>query len=215
MNWVKNEFGIEFKTDSFHMFYGNKNGSLDQLKKLYPQFEFRFLKQVHGNSCVLSSSEEVEADAHYTDEKNLALCIRTADCNPVLIGSDSRVCAIHAGWRGVKSRIVKSSIDKCFQNISANSYLALGPHIQKDSFQVDKALGEEFANDFDSAFIFQKPEHPDKSYVDLKSILLSEHQMQFQNHWASEEDTLTNEIYYSHRREPQNKGRNISFVARL
>ena len=215
MNWTDLGFGFEYRTKDFLMFFGNKEGSLEKLQDHYPGFSFRFLKQVHGDQCVLSGNEVVEADAHYTEERNTALCIRTADCNPILIADTHKICAIHAGWRGVKSNILEKSIKVCFGNLPADASLAVGPHIQKDSFQVDESLGEEFSSDFGSQFVFKKDGELGKSYVDLKAILNSSVSSHGGPLWMSEEDTLSSDNYFSHRREPDNKGRNISFVARL
>ena len=60
-----------------------------------------WLNQVHGNRIALSG----DADASYTAEADVVLCIQTADCLPVLLWSDdaSEVAAVHAGWKGLQN----------------------------------------------------------------------------------------------------------------
>ena len=215
MDWSSLDIGLECRSPHFVMFFGNKTGSLEKIRDRFSNLDFRFLKQVHGDLCVESTESEVEADAHITEEKNLALCIRTADCSPVLIASPQKICAIHAGWRGVMAEILPKSLDAHFNPIPENMSIAIGPHIQKDSFQVDLSLGEAFSKKFGHEFVFQKEKFPGKAYVDLEAILSSALDDKIQNRWVSADDTLSTDHYYSHRREPTNKGRNISFVARL
>src|SRR5258706_7195511 len=64
--------------------------------------------QVHGKDFVWVNAEGnigqlPSADAILTDDERCVACVRTADCVPVLIGSeDGRVvAAVHAGWRAI------------------------------------------------------------------------------------------------------------------
>ncbi len=52
-----------------------------------------------------------EGDGLWTAEPGLALCIVTADCVPIVCGSQRRLAAIHAGWRGLVSGVVEATID--------------------------------------------------------------------------------------------------------
>lgn len=72
------------------------------------------LRQTHGNRAVVLrevSSRIEEADAVFTDVPDLMLTIRFADCqNAVIIVPERRVIGlVHAGWRGVQSRIMTSA----------------------------------------------------------------------------------------------------------
>ena len=96
-------------------------------------FEFLELHQVHENKVVEATSEIVKADGHFTDKKNKALLIRTADCLPVMIESHSQIFAFHCGWRSLVKDIVGKNIKK-----SEISFAAYGPHIQKNSFEIDQ-----------------------------------------------------------------------------
>ena len=67
------------------------------------------LKQVHGDAMAVDpepmpvdASPLIQADGSCTREKGLALLIKTADCQPILLcdAKGSAVAALHAGWRG-------------------------------------------------------------------------------------------------------------------
>jgi YfiH family protein len=67
------------------------------------------LKQVHGDvlhfepaATPLDVASALEGDAQATSEPGLALAIKTADCQPVLLAHESGrfVAALHVGWRG-------------------------------------------------------------------------------------------------------------------
>lgn len=71
------------------------------------------LKQVHGDALHLgpaptaledfaSAGASLEGDALASAEPGLGLCIKTADCQPILIAHHSGrfVAALHVGWRG-------------------------------------------------------------------------------------------------------------------
>jgi len=70
---------------------------------------FAEAKQVHGTQIIFEPSPQdpsedasVEADGLATSSPGLALMIKTADCQPILMAHESgrHILAIHAGWRG-------------------------------------------------------------------------------------------------------------------
>lgn len=67
------------------------------------------LQQVHGDGLIidplptpLEAGPELQGDGSCTREKGLALAIKTADCQPILLASKdgTAIAALHAGWRG-------------------------------------------------------------------------------------------------------------------
>ena len=71
---------------------------------------------VHGNDVGLvdgPTTEPVpEVDALVTTVPGIALLVLAADCVPVVLGSsdDGVVAVVHAGWRGVRSDVVGSTL---------------------------------------------------------------------------------------------------------
>jgi YfiH family protein len=67
------------------------------------------LKQVHGDRMVFEPETDTtdqpspaEADGQATSRPGAALCVKTADCQPILLAhaSGRYVAALHVGWRG-------------------------------------------------------------------------------------------------------------------
>ncbi len=204
------EFGFEHKSSDSFVFFGKKNCTLETLQQIYPQFEYRMLKQTHSDILIQSAtgSDLIEADAHWTAEKNIALVIKTADCIPALIYDPIKqiALAIHAGWRGVANQITKKSVNQI--QLSKHLKIYLGPHIQKHSF----ACGLDVKNELNPA-LSDFVEKNNKFYVNLKNILLS--QIDFAEHIDLNLDTVTNLSFNSYRRDKENCSRNLSFIAKV
>ena len=91
---------------------------------------------------------QVTADGAVTDKPDVILCIRTADCAPVLLEDRQNgvIGAAHAGWRGafagIIENVVRLMIEKgaCLENIAA----AIGPCIGQDSYEVDSNFYRQF-----------------------------------------------------------------------
>ncbi len=73
-----------------------------------------WLKQVHGKAAVRaeSASDEAHADASFTQQKQHACAVLTADCLPVLLASHdgATVAAVHAGWRGLSAGVIENTV---------------------------------------------------------------------------------------------------------
>lgn len=88
----------------------------------------------------IQTSWEKGVDACITTLKNVPLLCYSADCVPVLMyASDiEAVAAIHAGWRGTQSKIVKKTIEKLV-GLGADSkkiFVSVGPCIHKCCYEV-------------------------------------------------------------------------------
>src|SRR5689334_2253060 len=94
--------GFEVQTVRAHYFFGTAHLSRERMIEMFPQYEFYFLRQVHGDVIVKGNQGLATADGHWTSEPNKALVIQTADCIPLLFGANQFAVAIHAGWRGVE-----------------------------------------------------------------------------------------------------------------
>lgn len=82
----------------------------------------------------------VAADAMATNNPDILLGIKTADCAPVLLADyqNSVIAAAHAGWRGAYKGVIENAVALMVahgaktQNIAA----AIGPCMQQQSFEV-------------------------------------------------------------------------------
>jgi YfiH family protein len=112
-----------------------------------PQVFWR--KQVHGDDILVvqggvgTSKGCPDADAYVTNEKNLPIAIRTADCVPVFI-FDPRQRAIglaHAGWKGTCKAIAAKTVQRMqekFASQASGLKVFLGPSIRQCCYQVGK-----------------------------------------------------------------------------
>jgi polyphenol oxidase len=98
----------------------------------------RFIRQVHGTSVAIVRTQDAtpwnrpEADALISDDPDSAICVRVADCAPILL-VDTRtnhVGAVHAGWRGAAKGVVAQAVRALsdeFGSRPADLMVAIGP----------------------------------------------------------------------------------------
>ncbi len=223
MKFNETDLGFECVTDQFHIFFGKNTATIDQLKSNYPHYEFRQIKQTHSDICIQSkpSSESTEADAHYTTEKNKALIVRTADCLPILAYDTNAemILSVHAGWKGVENRIFQKSVDHAKLK---NLQIFIGPHIHKQSFEVDTDVYQKLHASYLVGLRNKKYSETDifenvgnKFHIDLKKIVMSSLDENIITQLTDLNfDTLTRTDFHSYRRDQTNAGRNLSFVVK-
>ena len=106
-----------------------------------------WLKQTHSVQVVCADQVTVcpEADASYTDKKNIVCSVLTADCLPVLLCDlqGSTVAAIHGGWRGLLNGIIENTLLK-MPNTEILAWL--GPAISAQCFEVGDDVYNAFIN---------------------------------------------------------------------
>jgi YfiH family protein len=229
---------VPFQTGAVHVFYSKKI-SVEQFKQLpyFNKLKIKVLHQVHGDKIIKSEPsaelnfkiDQLEvADAHWTDSPNLALCIRTADCLPIMFWCPitKRVAAIHSGWRGVALNLATKCLAQLIQSGSPVEQIAcfIGPHIQLQSFEVSLDVRDELLKSLPNnktcqdthQFYVNSKNAADKFFVDLNKIVrqqLKSHGLQEQNINSLDLDTFTHPELDSYRRDKDKSGRMISFIA--
>ena len=72
------------------------------------------MNQTHSNKVQIVESknnlERIKADAMLTQNNELALCVLTADCAPILIYEKDKkiIGCIHAGWKGAINGVIEN-----------------------------------------------------------------------------------------------------------
>ncbi len=94
------------------------------------------------------------ADAVYSRSRNRVLAVTMADCLTALIFDPGRgtVAAVHAGWRGTRSRILAKTLAALAYSdaiVPAETLVAFGPCLRPASLEV----GDEVASQLDPAFV--------------------------------------------------------------
>lgn len=186
-----------------------------RVRELLPGSRVICLNQVHADRIV--RAEEVpdgvfpEADGVVSLDPSVILCVRTADCVPVLMWADDApaVAAVHAGWRGLALGIIPKAIGLMRSVGAQRIHVSMGPSIGPCCY----AVGAEV---IDALHTF-----PDRSvegalFVDLHRVArlqaLEEgidcehvHLVQFCT-------CCNSESFYSYRRDGELTGRNISVI---
>ncbi|MEQ8819259.1 MAG: polyphenol oxidase family protein [Sumerlaeia bacterium] len=116
------------------------------------------LKQVHGTALhdaanALAAGEKLlEGDGLVTREAGAAVCVRTADCVPLILTSTKApfLAAIHSGWRGTLAAILPRAIALAGAagHSPSDLHLWIGPCIRGDVYEVSEDLAAEFTARF-------------------------------------------------------------------
>jgi len=132
-----------------------------------------WLNQVHGREVVgpERATARPRADALVLADPALAGAIQTADCLPVLFcdRAGTKVAAAHAGWRGLCSGVLESTIRRL--ETPPRELLAwLGAAIGPQAFEVGAEVLEAFCQIDAAAVQCFRPAAPGKYLADLYAL---------------------------------------------
>ena len=183
--------------------------------------ELALPRQVHSDNVLwMHEPGRPEAtDAVITDQPGLPVCVKTADCIPVLL-YDTRqriVAAAHAGWRGTVSRIVQKTVRQMHPLDPKDLHAIIGPGISLQQFEVgDEVYEAFFAAGFPMERIarrFPSSNGKEAWHIDLwdaNRFLLQE--LGVDDIFVEGTCTRASEDFYSARRETINTGRNYNGI---
>lgn len=141
--------------------------------------------QTHETNCLLIDTTYLSAsvsekqkmlngvDALITAESGCCLCISTADCVPVLVYDKKHrvVGAVHAGWRGTVSYILRKTLFRMKNEYGTSGediVACIGPSISLASFEVGEEVYDAFeANGFSMPRISIRNKETGKHHIDL------------------------------------------------
>ena len=111
------------------------------------------MRQVHGDRVVYANAPGLyeEADAIFTDQKDLWLAVKTADCVPVLVSCPNAVAAVHCGWRGLEEEILPKTIKILMDEYNITGvdiFIHIGPCISQENYEVDESYVEKFGKEY-------------------------------------------------------------------
>ncbi len=120
------------------------------------------LAQVHGSDVLTLDRAAIErlpspasgdlpaGDGLVTRERGVTLCVRVADCLPILLEDSEAgvVCALHAGWRGSVAGIAARGVMAMTRlgASCASIRAAIGPGIHECCFEVGGEVREAIAS---------------------------------------------------------------------
>ena len=182
--------------------------------------------QQHTNIVKVVTEDNLEmffnpADGLITNLKNVALSIRTADCQGILIYDPVKkvIGNIHSGWRGTLGRIIVNAIEQMINTYNSNPkdiVICFCPSILECCFEVDDDVATSFKNEFKDINIdkYIRTGENNKYYIDTIGInneLLKN--MGIETIINSNICTKCNkDKYHSYRGEPDINGRNVSYI---
>ncbi|GGI90352.1 laccase domain protein [Polymorphobacter multimanifer] len=186
------------------------------------------LPQVHSCDVItittpFPDADRPHADAMVSNTPGVALGILTADCAPILFHDAKAkvIGAAHSGWKGTLGNIAAATVDAMVALGAAPERItaAIGPCIQRASYEVDDAFRDRFlAQDPEFAHFFTQG-RPGHAHFDMPGLIaLSLARAGVRTLITTGHDTLTNpDLWFSYRRtthraEPD-YGRQISLIA--
>ena len=186
-----------------------------------------FLNQVHSNKFYYLketgpiNKKKIVADALITKRKKIIIGVLTADCVPILIFDEKKkiVSAIHAGWKGAFSDIIKNTINQ-IRKISSNNliYACVGPCIGKKSYEVDLIFYEKFVRKSKKNRKYFSDKGKIKKFFNLRKYVTDKLLKLKVKVDQIDKDTFTQKsIFFSYRRsrklEQKDYGRCISVIS--
>jgi len=186
-----------------------------RLSELLPGSRIVCLSQIHSD--IIIHAEDVrtydfpEADGVISRDPSVVLCIRTADCVPVLLWAEDPpvIAAVHAGWRGLAKRIVFKAVEIMRQCGSGEIHASMGPSIGPCCYAVGRevleALGAEACRTQDGR-ISADLHHA--AAIQAWEAGVGKDRI----HRIKACTCCSNDSYFSYRREGEHAGRNISLI---
>jgi YfiH family protein len=117
------------------------------------------LQQIHSSKVIRLEQiletagrppRTVRADGVVLEQAGYFAAVRTADCLPIWIlnPGERKLCALHAGWRGIRDHIVTHGLQtlaRCSNSPSADFLAVFGPAIRSCCYRVGPEVREQFA----------------------------------------------------------------------
>jgi len=96
-------------------------------------------EQKHSSVVKNADSHNLECDGLFTQEKNKALGVLTADCMPVVLTDFFSLSVVHAGWRGLIGGIIENAL-RMFGKKEIFAFI--GPSARKCCYEVQEKFAE-------------------------------------------------------------------------
>jgi hypothetical protein len=191
--------------------------------------QFLFVCQVHRDGVwvidsrtPLSAYEPLpELDAIVTNRPGLALCIKTADCVPVFLADPVRrvIGAVHAGWKGTALQIVEKAVGEMVQRFGVRPFdlfATIGPAIGPCCYEVDAGVYQAMHRHPSRDACFSAGRQAGRWMLNLS--LANRHQLLscglLPEHIRTADHCTAchPELFFSHRAQGGNTGRQLNFI---
>jgi YfiH family protein len=164
-------------------------------------------------------------DALACRSPGVAVAVQVADCFPVLIAdpTTTAVAAVHAGWRGTRSRILAkcvAAMSRAYGSDPSDLVVAIGAGIRSCCFEVGAEVVAQFHQEYPTgALAARHPLHEGKFLLDLPAAL----GYQAEEAGVRPEAVFDLELctccntgeFFSYRREGERSGRMMGLIGRV
>ena len=176
---------------------------------------------------IFRERDYTDVDALMTDEEGVILSAFSADCVPILFYDKGHraIASCHSGWRGTHGRILARVIEAMQREFSSKPeeiYIAIGPSICKNCYEVSEDVGEAFLDAFPALREMTKNASPiervseEKFHIDLwelNRIIALESFIPPENISISGYCTMENpDLFFSHRFSQGKRGVQGAFI---
>ncbi|RMA93059.1 polyphenol oxidase family protein [Hydrogenothermus marinus] len=184
---------LQFK--NLNIIYREKEDNPEEVLKNLPVKDVIFPKQTHSNIvCSINDNNlNISCDGIWTDKKNMAIGVKTADCVPVVLSDFKKIAVIHAGWRGIVSGIVENAIN-LFDNKIEIAYIA--PHAKVCCYEVKEDFFKKIGKDY---FKYIK-KNRNKIYFDMELAIKDKLTVKAKQIIDSGKCTICSENLFSYRK---------------
>lgn len=117
------------------------------LEDFAPGARLADMEQVHGSTVLQAGGPRQQCDGLVTDETDVVLMVRVADCVPVLLADEARgvIGAAHAGREGLLAGVVAACVAQ-MHGLGADRIQAwVGPHICGRCYEVPTEMQQQVA----------------------------------------------------------------------
>lgn len=205
-----------------------KGESLSKIFDQYPGSQEVFLTRAESDAIIFPARD--------LELRGCVIGVRTADCLPLIIACGDWLALVHAGWRGLAAGIIEQTLAAIVELASdpasrevddfkedetkvANLRVAIGPAISGAVYEVgsdvvDAVAGWEVVGHLESTNP-KSPNRPEKWLLDLSEVAKRRISTLYPAATISHCDicTLANANFHSFRRDKQNMGSNLAWVA--
>ena len=162
------------------------------------------MDQTHSETIttVNNFKNRYKSDGLYTEKHGKILCVKTADCIPILISTRKGVAVLHAGWRGLSKGILGSFFDH-YEYSTVDTKVTIGPHARTCCYEVTEEMNEVFP-----AYVYKKNR---THYLNMSLFVrdyLNKVNIKFEDTGVC---TICDEDYHSYRRDGSQE-RQYSFI---
>jgi YfiH family protein len=187
------------------------------------------VNQTHGVDLLIIDSPNpdyshflrLECDGIITNQPGVMIGVCVADCVPILLLDpvNKVVAALHAGWKGtacdMAGKGVKAMVE-IFGSTPGNIHAAVGPAIGKCCYEVDTPVRDAFGKKIIDGAYFESSKDPGKWRLDLETanckMLLTAGLNRSNIELSGKCVACEHDLFYSHRRDNGETGRQMGFI---